>query len=517
MTQEQALNILKTGAPVFLTGEPGSGKTHVIREYIRYLVRAKISVAVTASTGIAATHLNGVTINSWSGIGVKKVLSRYDLDYITSNERVVRRIRQTKVLIIDEVSMLDGSTLNSIDRVCRAVKQLQEPFGGMQIVLVGDFFQLPPVARFGEPDAQFAFNSSAWESAKFFVCYLSEQHRQNDQAFLDVLSAVRRAAVTAEHTAHLDGRCMALNPEMEKSATRLFSHNVDVDQVNSAELKKIPGEMKTYKMESAGRRLLIEQIKRGCLSPENLVLKKGAVVMFTKNSPKGLFVNGTLGKVEDFNEFTGLPIIRTKDGKKIEAEKMEWAIDDNGRVLARVSQIPLRLAWAITVHKSQGMSLDAAYIDLRSAFVAGQGYVALSRVRTLAGVFLAGYNQKSLLVHPEVLERDNEFRARSADVAAAFARQSPEEMGKMHANFIRVMGGQIYASKKDNNDNAEKKYSLEKIREKHANAYSSWKPSDEILVTEWFKNGLSVKDMANILGRKTGAITARLKKLGLIE
>src|SRR3989338_421160 len=151
MTQAQALDMLKTGANVFLTGEPGSGKTFVTNAYVSFLKRAKIEVAVTASTGIAATHIGGRTIHSWSGIGIKKELTSWDVDRIASNEYAAKRIDRTRILIIDEISMLDGRTLSSIERVCREVKRSKEPFGGLQVVFVGDFFQLPPVAREGEP------------------------------------------------------------------------------------------------------------------------------------------------------------------------------------------------------------------------------------------------------------------------------------------------------------------------------------------------------------------------------
>ena len=147
MTQEQALNILKTGANVFLTGEPGAGKTHTINTFVDYLRTCDIEPAVTASTGIAATHIGGMTIHSWSGIGIKTKLDKYDLDKIASSEYIVKRINRTKVLIIDEVSMLSANTLDMVDMVCREIKQNAEAFGGIQIVLVGDFFQLPPIIK----------------------------------------------------------------------------------------------------------------------------------------------------------------------------------------------------------------------------------------------------------------------------------------------------------------------------------------------------------------------------------
>ncbi len=437
MTQHQALNILKTGVSVFLTGEPGSGKTHTINEYIRYLKQAKVSVAVTASTGIAATHIGGLTIHAWSGIGIKKKLSKYDVDRIANTERVARRIRKTAVLLIDEVSMIDGGVLESVDAVCRAVKQAERPFGGIQVVLVGDFFQLPPVSQELEGAAQFAFESPAWNTLRPIVCYLSEQHRQADKTFLEILSALRRNAITPAHCEYLDRRCRIPASAAASVITKLYSHNIDVNRMNDEELRKISGPAKTFRMAEHGAKALVEQLRRGCLSPEALTLKVGAAVMFTKNSPKGSFVNGTLGEVMEF-EYGRFPVVKTKSGRRVVAEPMDWAIEDNGRVLARISQIPLRLAWAITVHKSQGMSLDAAFVDLRRAFVEGQGYVALSRLRSLSGLFLAGYNQKALLVDSRVLARDEGFRSESQAAETEFEKIPESELLGMHKNFSRI-------------------------------------------------------------------------------
>ena len=188
MTQGEALKILKTGANVFLTGEPGSGKTHTVNEYIAYLYRRGIEPAITASTGIAATHIGGTTIHSWSGIGIRRRLDKYDLDKLSTNERVAKRVAKAKVLVIDEVSMLGPETLGMIDMVCREIRQNHEAFGGLQIILVGDFFQLPPVTKREEVNAQqsmlseiktqFGYEAPCWQSARFIHCYLTEQHRQ---------------------------------------------------------------------------------------------------------------------------------------------------------------------------------------------------------------------------------------------------------------------------------------------------------------------------------------------------
>lgn len=461
MTQAEALTILKTGGNVFLTGEPGSGKTHLVNQYVAYLRSNGIEPAITASTGIAATHIGGLTIHSWSGIGVRRDLTKYDLDHIGQNRNIVRRVGKARILIIDEVSMLSARTLSMVDAVGREIRRNQEPFGGLQVILVGDFFQLPPVnRRETEPhlndtvgsvlaNEQFAFFSPAWRALNPLVCYLSEQHRQEDAVFLEFLSAVRRAAVGDSHRQLLRTR---YSPKPKDGITQLYSHNVDVDQINDAALQKLPGTPKTFEMKSHGAEKLVLALKRGCLSPEILALKVGARVMFTKNDvPRHRYTNGTLGVITGFAKENGFPIAKTNSGKTIFAALDEWHIEDAGRVLARISQVPLRLAWAMTVHKSQGLSLEAAHLDLSTAFEYGQGYVALSRVRTLAGLSLAGLNQRALEVHPEIRAKDAGFRAQSDNVREAFSKIPAPELQTMHANFIRACGGKagvMYLKKK---------------------------------------------------------------------
>lgn len=453
MIQSQSLSILKTGANVFLTGEPGSGKTHTINEYVAYLRARGIEPAITASTGISATHIGGMTIHSWSGIGIKTKLDKGDLDKISSNPYIVNRINRTKVLIIDEVSMLPPETLSMIDAICSKIKQSSGPFGGIQVVLVGDFFQLPPIVKTGvgndsqtmfieELPARFVYDSLAWGRANLVVCYLTEQYRQDDSDFLTLLSAIRRNAFGEDHLCHIKSRRIG-HRAAPNGAPKLFSHNVDVDRVNDGILANLPGESKVFTMSSQGPDVLASALKRGCLSPETLYLKVGAAVMFTKNNPKEGFVNGTLGAIEEFDKHSGYPIVKTRSGRRIEVEPMDWAVEENGKIRAQITQLPLRLAWAITVHKSQGMSLDEAVMDLSNVFEFGQGYVALSRVRRLSGLYLLGWNERAFQVHPEVSEKDAEFRTQSEQTARTFSKVAGDEITAMHERFIHLCGGEI--------------------------------------------------------------------------
>ena len=453
MTQSQALSILKTGANVFLTGDPGSGKTHTINEYTAYLRKRGIEPAITASTGIAATHIGGMTIHSWSGIGIKTKLDKHDLTKITSSQYIINRVRKAKVLIIEEVSMLLPETLSAVDTVCCEIKQNMEPFGGIQVVFAGDFFQLPPVVKtetenngqtelIRESSTRFAYNSSAWARANPLICYLTEQHRQDDNNFLGILSAIRHNVFSRDHLYHIETRKI-LPSLIPDNVPQLFSHNTDVDRINDEILAKLPGESHVFAMFSQGPDILVTAIKKGCLSPETLYLKAGATVMFTKNNQKDGFVNGTVGMIEGFNKTGGHPIVKVRSGRRIEVKPMDWTVEENGKVRAQISQLPLRLAWAITVHKSQGMNLDEAVMDLSSVFEFGQGYVALSRVRRLSGLYMLGWNRRTFQVNPEILNKDEFFRLVSNDAETTFSKISPAVLQERQVNFISVCGGKV--------------------------------------------------------------------------
>jgi ATP-dependent DNA helicase PIF1 len=445
MTQKDALTILKTGANVFLTGFAGSGKTYVLRQYISYLKQNKVSVAVTASTGIAASHMDGMTIHSWSGLGIKDSLSLYDLEILEDKKYLHDRFAKVKVLIIDEISMLHHYRLDLVDKVLKHFKRNSLPFGGMQVILCGDFFQLPPISRSyqGELPAKFAFHSQAWQELDLKVCYLTEFHRHNDQNFINILNAIRENKVDESI---VEALAKARNSFSEKSdsatdLTKLYTHNEDVDSINLSKLNAMPGENYLHRMATYGKDMIISSLKNSCLAPDLLNVKVGASVMFVKNNYEAGYVNGTLGKVVS-SHFDHVKV-KTSQGKIIEARAEDWVIEENGKVKARISQIPLRLAWAITVHKSQGMTLEKAEIDLSRAFERGMGYVALSRVRDFSGLFLKDFNATSLLVNSEVLEQDKLFIDASEKNERLLHKLSTEKINSLVTEFLEKVSNSV--------------------------------------------------------------------------
>ena len=435
MKQKDAIEILKLGYNVFLTGPAGSGKTFLLNKYIDYLKKNKIEVSITASTGIAATHINGRTIHSWCGIGINETLTDSQIKGLKENDNLTSRIIPAKVLIIDEISMLNANRLDLIDYVCKAFRQDLRPFGGMQVILCGDFFQLPPVARDKE-DSRFVTESKIWNSMDINICYLDEQYRQDDKKFLSVLNDIRNDSVDHK-TYNLLQRRLNKKIDSDIEPTKLHTHNMDVDAYNNFELNKLEGREYIYEMYSEGIPYLVQSLKDGyCLAPETLKLKQGAVVMFVKNNFAKKFVNGTLGRIIGFDDDSGYPVVETFSGDFIVASQEKWAIEEGGETVASVSQVPLRLAWAITVHKSQGMSLDCAEIDLSKTFEYGMGYVALSRVRSLDGIKLLGINEKALKVNKKAIDLDKELLKRSQEDLSDYCKINKKTVKKTQKSFL---------------------------------------------------------------------------------
>ncbi len=497
MRQSSALNILKTGQNVFLTGSAGSGKTYTLNQYIDYLRARRVPVAVTASTGIAATHMNGTTIHSWSGIGIKDELSDRDLTNLSRKQFLADRLKDTAVLIIDEISMLHAKQLNLVNQVLKHVRKNDAAFGGIQVVVAGDFFQLPPIGSKGESNREkFAFMSEAWLDAKFHICYLSEQHRQVSEAanggldLDDILNQIRRQEVTFEAIAALEA---TFDQNVDINRTRLYTHNLNVNKINDKELAALEGETMRFEATATGDSKLVETLKKTVRTQDDLVLKVGAKVMFIKNNSELGVSNGTMGELigfaavkiddskdtsDDLIEDTAqdaiakntknkakkdkeskekpkdekpttqkMPVVRLNSGREVIAEPEEWIIEDEtGDVLASYLQVPLCLAWAITIHKSQGMTLEAAEIDLSRTFELGQGYVALSRLKSLAGLQLLGMNDMSLQLDPLARGADKRFLALSEEADANYAMLDEESMTQAHEKFILKSGGTLSKS-----------------------------------------------------------------------
>ena len=416
MDQELALAILLSGRSALLTGAAGTGKTYLLNTFIAQARKRGKKVSVTATTGLAATHLGGNTIHSWSGIGVSDHLPNNFFERLSKTRRDV--ISKTDVLIIDEISMLHDFRLDMIDKVLRTVRENDQPFGGIQLVMSGDFFQLPPVNRPNEQGGGFVVYSDAWQELQPAVLYLERQYRQNDEQLLEILTALRTGDVRRRHVEALLARTKIEPPDGD--ITELHTVNVDVDDINIQKLAELPGEERSYQQTTTGSKIYVENLQRSVLAPENLVIKLGALVMAVKNSPQKLYANGSIGTVVDFEPLTEYPVVEFRDGRRVTMVPDAWELRDGERKRASISQVPLRLAWAITVHKSQGMTLDAAKIDLRKAFVEGMGYVALSRVRDLDNLYLYGINRRALEVSPDALAIDEVLRQASRESAERY-------------------------------------------------------------------------------------------------
>jgi ATP-dependent DNA helicase PIF1 len=442
MKQKIALDILQSGQNVFITGSAGTGKTYLLNQYIQYLKERKILPAIVAPTGIAASHLNGQTIHSFFGLGIREFADEWFIDSLQQKKYLNERFAKLKILIIDEVSMISPEIFSSMDKILKAFKFSNEPFGGVQVVISGDFFQLPPVSK-ERKVKRFAWQAEIWRDLDLNTCYLEEKFRQDENKLINILDDIRSGEISEASQTYLKDQYQK-DLDISFRPTKLYTHNMDVDRINSKELEQLDGEPRVFPHTAKGTKKNIEKIFKTSLVWEELVLKIDAVVLFIKNNLEAGYINGTTGKVVDFDKDDNMPIVEIFSGRRIKLSPEDWSLEnENGNIVATVSQIPLRLAWAITIHKSQGMTLDAAEIDLTRTFEPGQGYVALSRIKSIDGLKLMGINDMALRVDPLILQIDDRMKAASKRAGENLRQWSKEQLQENKDNHTESSGGTI--------------------------------------------------------------------------
>ncbi len=387
-------SLLNSARNVFLTGGPGTGKSFLIR---RFFNESPVAIDILASTGAAAIVIGGRTFHSFFGLGIMQGPVAAILEKAASNARVKKRIKKCDCIVIDEVSMIPADALDCAEQVARIVRKNNAPWGGIRVVAVGDFAQLPPISRGQEK--RWCFDSPAWQRSDFQICVLKDQVRTKDSSFLEVLNKIRIGKLDLEVKDFLDSLVIS-DEEVEDGVPRLFPRREQTEKYNLICLKRLTSDSQSFPTEYLGAEPYLTQIKKDAPIPEVLELKKGALVMFRINDPKQRFVNGTVGKVVDFSEES---LAVEVDGEQIEVTTFGFSIHNaEGDEVAHAMNFPVNLAYASTIHKIQGATLDRAHVDLRSLWEPGQAYVALSRVRTKQGLTLSGWTPSSIFADPAV-------------------------------------------------------------------------------------------------------------------
>jgi ATP-dependent DNA helicase PIF1 len=390
------LDLLHNGREhVFLTGGAGAGKSTLLGHFVEHYDGV---FAILAPTGVAALRVQGQTIHSFFGFGAH-ALDKDDIRKLPDDRR--RKFQALRLLIIDEISMVRADMMDAIDHFLRVNRENSRPFGGVRLVMVGDLFQLPPVAkekdekrwleqRYGT-DTPYFFHAQVWRDAPLKTCALTTIFRQKDPQFTDALNAIRSGAISPEHLSLINQRVhTAFRPSADELWLTLTTTNNAADQANQRMLHSLNTPSQTFEAVISG-----EFDLKNAPTDQLLTLKPGLAVMFIRNNKDKGYVNGTLGKVTQVN-----PLIVEAQDREIQVEPEIWEqltyeFSEKDKTLikkvkGKFVQIPLKLAAAITIHKSQGLSLDRVIIDLANgAFAAGQTYVALSRCRTLEGMVLS--------------------------------------------------------------------------------------------------------------------------------
>jgi ATP-dependent DNA helicase PIF1 len=415
--QEDAYQRMINGESIFITGMAGTGKTTLIRMF-RKFYQDQRNMCVTSTTGISALLINGTTLHSFAGIGLGTGSAGALVMKVLKNQKARKRWRTVEVLIIDEVSMLSPELFDKLDAIARQVRNNNSPFGGIQIILSGDFCQLPVVNS-----DDFCFEAKRWDENISHNVYLQEIIRQTDPVFQKMLNEVRMGKLSKETRRLLKSRLkVKLTNEFGIKPTRLYPTNAAVDEINERELDALADEdtdFYSYEMDievygrPGNRQWTIEKFRKNCIANEELQLCKDAQVMLLHNldQESGL-VNGSRGIITGFLE--ELPVVKFLNGEERIIDYHVWDMEEHGQKLVSGKQIPLKLAWAFTIHKAQGQTLDYAEVDLREVFEYGQAYVALSRVKSLEGLSILGIDFNRIKCDPKAKKFYKDLSASSA-------------------------------------------------------------------------------------------------------
>jgi ATP-dependent DNA helicase PIF1 len=398
--QQSALDILTREGNVFLTGAAGTGKSFLLEQYLKG--KPSEAFPVVASTGAAAVLIGGRTFHSFFGLGIMEGGIEATIARAMKSRKLIQRLQRACCVVIDEVSMLSGNTLSAAEQISRKLRNINAPWGGLRIIAVGDFAQLPPVTP-GAMQKDWAFMHDVWEESAFHPALLSTVMRTQDTEFLDILNYVRAGTVNDEVRDFLNSRME--NASLQTEGTRLYPHRAKADEYNLRRLHSIPGNIRSFETQYVGDERVLESAKRVVPIPDVLQIKEGALVMMRKNdvSEDRLYVNGTLGHVRSITE--DVLYVQLLSGENIELEKEKFScLDGDGNELMAAWNFPVTLAWATTIHKAQGASLDRMIVDLAALWEPGQAYVALSRVRSTEGLYIERWTPGSIKAEPLVTD-----------------------------------------------------------------------------------------------------------------
>lgn len=404
--QEKALDTLKRQGNVFLTGAAGTGKSFLLDQYLRG--KAEDEFPVVASTGAAAVLVGGRTFHSFFGLGILEGGVEASVFRALKSRRLVERLQRAHCVVIDEISMLSGQTLNAAELIARRARSRDEPWGGLRIIAVGDFAQLPPIAVDGQMK-DWAFLHSVWQESDFQPALLSTVMRTQDLEFLKVLNFVREGIVNEHVETFLDSHTSKVYGDMEKG-TRLYPHRAQAKTYNDRRLHELPTELRSFPTQYAGEERFENAAKKAIPIPDVLEIKKDSLIMMRKNdpSPERKYVNGSLGTVRSIGpESLHIRLLNGED-ILIGQEKFAYMNGDGNEVFSAWN-FPVTLAWATTIHKAQGASLDRMIVDLHALWEPGQAYVALSRVRSGAGVHIERWSASSIRAEPLVTALYNQL------------------------------------------------------------------------------------------------------------